>query len=69
MMTEIFKFDTFDKVYNAALKNASSNPPVIPYLALSSKYLFSMGDANPDVIEASGFLNVNKFRMIQNFIS
>ncbi len=56
------------QVYSAALKAASAAPPVIPYLALSSKYLFSMGDANPDVIESSGFLNINKFRMIQTFI-
>jgi hypothetical protein len=54
--------------YANALKAVSANPPVIPYMALVSKYLFSMGDANPDVIEATGFLNMNKFRMMRNFI-
>jgi hypothetical protein len=56
------------QVYAAALKAASLAPPVVPYMALVSKYLFLMGDANPDVLEATGFFNVNKFRMIQTFI-
>ena len=54
--------------YANAVKAASVNPPVIPYMALVSKYLFSMGDANPDVIEATGFVNLSKFRMMRNFI-
>ncbi len=54
--------------YAAALKAASQSPPVIPYMALVSKYLFSMGDANPDTIESTGFINIAKFRMIRNYI-
>ena len=53
--------------YTAALKNASSSPPVIPYMALVSKYLFSMEEANPDYIE--GMLNFMKFRMIYSFVT
>lgn len=54
--------------YAAAVK--AQPPPLVPYIAIISKYLFSMDDANPDYLgEDKSSFNLVKFRMIHAFVT
>lgn len=56
--------------YTSALRDAVSNPPVIPYMALVSKYLFTFEEANPNYLDGNKETrNFVKFRMIHTYLS
>jgi hypothetical protein len=56
--------------YANALREAAASPPVIPYMALVSKYLFTFEEANPTYVDGTkDVLNWVKLRMIYSFIS
>ena len=60
-LAALFAPDKNHQSYQQAVREAT--PPVVPYIAITSKQLFAIEDANPTTME-NGMLNLQKLRML-----